>query len=197
MTSQRSLYDQLFAAKNILGDDIYAEVASRLVARWQSEHNNPILAEVVEGRTTFAEAFEPLVQANLTIDPNTGTGEEFIATTAPVQAAFKDLVPLNYSSLAEPMPSSRTQRMQDLRTIGAVNGGGGALFIAFLATFLPPDAFWLLAAIIGGGLLLLAIGEFLLLASGKAQGWCKRRKEDAVEARKWVHGLDALIPKSA
>jgi hypothetical protein len=92
MFDSESLYGKIVAARGAVDEEVMPMVTSVVVESWQARRNNALVTAVMRGETTFSEAFEPLAQANLNIDPRTGTDASFAETAKTVGSAFEGVL---------------------------------------------------------------------------------------------------------
>lgn len=195
----------LAETKRLVGNSLYSQCAAPLIADWQRTHNNPLLAEVLEGRTTFHDAFLPLAKANFDIDAKNGTDATFDEIAASTKTAFGNIMKLEArvlvdgkphdADLTSPIPGTRRERKENLRMIAMINGSAGAALVAFLYFILMPDYRWQIIAGTIAALVLLSAFEIWVWSFSKF--WAKARGAGVEAVSKKVVELDSLIPKSA
>jgi hypothetical protein len=200
MEAEKSLFDTLVVLKDALSEDVYDEIAPKVIEDWRYEHSNPVFLDVLECRTTFGEQFLPIAKANLDIDLVEGTSDSFVTIAETAKSAFKDIISLSdevgkhSSNLTGPYLGRRELRRSFLRPL--VIGGSMLAFVAaaFVSLISPYSAVFFFLLFLG------MVAVFSLMIWFSIGNYAKESYEArmaAVEAvSKRVTELDKLIAHS-
>ena len=212
MTDSPSLYDELAAARKGLHESLYPSLAAAVALNWQTRNKHPLVDAVMRGETTFADAFEPLAQANLSVDAVRGTDDRFEVVAQTVGSNLKGVLPLvgfprnssgttSYANLTAPLESQR-ELTRSAAKMGAVMGAIFALLTFALTIGTGADqGLGTTRILVGIGLGIAAFGliaaSFTMLIRSMSGSRMERRHIFVEDVRRMARELDGILSPSS